>query len=162
MAKTYVRVDDRLIHGQTIVAWAPTLKIEEIIAVDDVSAANPTLKSILTMGVPKQYHAHIVTTEEARELLSAPAQKNRLLIVKVPHKLAELQDTIAGCEHIYLGNMAKREDTNHQVTGATGIFFLSDVDIAEINELVSKGFEVSFQQLPNAQGKSWASFVASC
>ena len=68
MAKTYVRVDDRLIHGQTVVAWAPTLHIGEIIGVDDVSAANPMLKSILTMGVPKQYITHIVTTAEAMEL----------------------------------------------------------------------------------------------
>ena len=45
MGKLYVRVDDRLIHGQTIVAWCPTLRIEEIIAVDDASAQNPVLKS---------------------------------------------------------------------------------------------------------------------
>ena len=36
MGKTYVRVDDRLIHGQTIVAWCPTLNIKQIIAIDDV------------------------------------------------------------------------------------------------------------------------------
>lgn len=161
MAKTYVRVDDRLIHGQTIVAWAPTLKIGEIIAVDDVSASNPMLKSIMTMGVPKEYEAHIVTTSEAAELLASDGEKNRLLIVKVPHKLAELKDAIAGCEHIYLGNMAKRDDTNHQMTGATGIFYLSDQDIAEIGDLVDVGHDVSFQQLPNAQGKSWNEFVGT-
>ena len=65
MGKLYVRVDDRLIHGQTIVAWCPTLGIQEIIAVDDVSAANPMLKSILTMGVPKNYKTGIVTTQGA-------------------------------------------------------------------------------------------------
>ena len=36
MGKVYVRVDDRLIHGQTIVAWCPTLGIEEIIAIDEI------------------------------------------------------------------------------------------------------------------------------
>ena len=53
MGNVYVRVDDRLIHGQTIVAWCPTLGIQEIIAIDDASASNPMLKSIMTMGVPK-------------------------------------------------------------------------------------------------------------
>lgn len=38
MGKIVVRVDDRLIHGQTIVAWCPTLAIQEIIAIDDESA----------------------------------------------------------------------------------------------------------------------------
>ena len=55
MGKIVVRVDDRLIHGQTIVAWCPTLAIQEIIAIDDESAKNPMLKSIMTMSVPPLY-----------------------------------------------------------------------------------------------------------
>lgn len=161
MGKTFVRVDDRLIHGQTIVVWVPTLKIEEIIAVDDVSASNPMLKSIMTMGVPKQYETHIVTTAEAAELLKGESDHNRLLIVKVPHKLAELKSEIASCEHIYLGNMAKRDDTCHQMTGATGIFYLSNADVEEIDELVASGMDVTFQQLPTAQEKPWSEFRAS-
>lgn len=69
MADLYVRVDDRLIHGQTIVAWCPLLGIKEIIAVDDVSAQNPMLKTIMTMGVPGTYKTNIVTREEANTLL---------------------------------------------------------------------------------------------
>lgn len=159
MGKTYVRVDDRLIHGQTIVAWAPTLGLEEIIGVDDVSASNPTLRSILTMGVPKQYETHIVTTEEARVLLKNDDGKTRLVIVKVPHKLTELADAIRGCEHVYLGNMAKRQDTNHQVTGATGIFYLSDQDISELSGLTSEGFDITFQQAPSSSSTTWEDFT---
>lgn len=113
------------------------------------------------MGVPKQYETHIVTTEGARELLSAESGKTRLVIVKTPGKLAELKDVIRGCEHIYLGNMAKRPDTNHQMTGATGIFYLSDQDISDIDALASEGFEVSFQQVPNSTEKSWDAFAKS-
>lgn len=159
MAKTYVRVDDRLIHGQTIVAWAPTLQIGEIIGIDDVSAANPMLKSILTMGVPKQYITHIVTTAEAMELLATEGEKNRLVIVKTAHKLTEIKDAIRGCECIYLGNLAKRDDTTHQMTGATGIYFFSDKDVEELNVLTVEGFDITFQQLPGAVPKSWESFA---
>ena len=59
----------------------------------------------MTMGVPKQYKAHIVTTQEARELLAKDDGLNRLVIVKVPHRLTELKEEIRGCETIYLGNM---------------------------------------------------------
>lgn len=159
MAKTYVRVDDRLIHGQTIVSWTPTLGIQEIVGVDDVSAANPMLKSILTMGVPKHLVAHIVTTDEARELLGNDDGLTRLVIVKTPHKLTELKEAIAGCEHVYLGNMAKRDDTVHHVTDATGIFWLSDADVEEISALVDDGFDVTFQQLPNSTERSWEAFL---
>lgn len=96
MADLYVRVDDRLIHGQTIVAWCPLLGIKEIIAVDDVSAQNPMLKTIMTMGVPGTYKTNIVTREEANTLLKEPTKSNRLVIVKRPEVLAALEENLSG------------------------------------------------------------------
>lgn len=161
MAKTYVRVDDRLIHGQTVIAWCPTLSIKEIIAIDDESAKNPMLKSIMTMGVPSTYTTHIVTTDEAKKLLAQESSHNRLVIVKFPGKLPAIEEEIAGAEMIILGNIAKREDTVHKVSGATGIFYLSDSDVAIIDNLVSKGMDVCFHQLPNTARTSWESFKKS-
>jgi PTS system mannose-specific IIB component len=161
MAKTYVRVDDRLIHGQTIVAWCPTLSIKEIIAIDDESAKNPMLKSIMTMGVPSTYKTHIVTTEEAKKILAQESSCNRLVIVKFPNKLTAIEEEIASAEFVMLGNIAKRDDTIHKVSGATGIFYLSDNDVTIIDGLVSKGMEICFQQLPTTTKTSWASFKKS-
>jgi PTS system mannose-specific IIB component len=161
MGKTYVRVDDRLIHGQTIVAWCPTLSIKEIIAIDDESAKNPTLKSIMKMGVPSTYTTHIVTTEEARELLSMESGVNRLVIVRLPEKLPDIEDGVLKAESVTLGNIAKREDTVHKVSGATGIFYLSDSDVAIMDNITSKGVEVCFQQLPSTTKTTWESFKKS-
>lgn len=161
MGKTYVRVDDRLIHGQTIVAWCPTLSIKEIIAIDDESAKNPTLKSIMKMGVPSTYTTHIVTTEEARELLSQDSGMNRLVIVRLPNKLPDIEEGVSKAESVTLGNIAKREDTIHKVSGATGIFYLSDQDVAIMDNIVSKGVEVCFQQLPGTTKTTWEAFKKS-
>lgn len=161
MGKTYVRVDDRLIHGQTIMAWCPTLSIKEIIAIDDESAKNPMLKSIMTMGVPSVYKTHIVTTAEAKEMLKKESSCNRLVIVKLPSKLPTIEEEIANAELIVLGNIAKRDDTIHKISGATGIFYLSDNDVKIIDSLVSKGIEVCFQQLPTTAKTSWDSFKKS-
>jgi len=161
MGKTYVRIDDRLIHGQTIVAWCPTLSIKEIIAIDDESAKNPTLKSIMKMGVPSSYVTHIVTTEEARQLLQQESGNNRLVIVKLPEKLPDIEEGIVKAEAIILGNIAKREDTIHKVSGATGIFYLSDSDVAIIDSFVSKGMSVYFQQLPSTAKTNWETFKKS-
>ncbi|MCI9383570.1 MAG: PTS sugar transporter subunit IIB [Lachnospiraceae bacterium] len=158
MGKLYVRVDDRLIHGQTIVAWCPTLRIEEIIAVDDASAQNPVLKSILTMGVPKNYVTNVVTTAEANALLEEKSDKNRLVIVKVPEKLGELGDNISDCEQLILGNMAKRPDTVHKISGATGIFYLSEADVKLLDNLAERGMDIVFHQLPNASKVTWKAF----
>ena len=161
MAKTYVRVDDRLIHGQTIIAWCPTLSIKEIIAIDDESAKNPMLKSIMKMGVPSAYNTHIVTTEEAKQILAQESSYTRLVIVKHPGKLPAIEDEIADAESVVLGNIAKRDDTIHKVSGATGIFYLSENDVTIIDSLVSKGMDVCFQQLPSTTKTSWESFKKS-
>lgn len=158
MAQIYVRVDDRLIHGQTVIAWCPTLGIKEIIGIDDVSASNPLLKSIMTMGVPKHYKTSIATTDEARELLKEDHNDNCLVIVKFPEVLKRLREVLKGDEIIILGNIAKREDTIYNMKEGTGIFYLSQEDVNVIDDLVQSGFEVSFQQLPNTTRVSWESF----
>lgn len=158
MAKVYVRVDDRLIHGQTIIAWCPTLGVKEIVAIDDNSARNATLKSIMTMGVPSQYKTNIVTIEDAKKILANPIDETRIVIVKFPEVLKEIKDEIKNCEQIVLGNIKKRDDTNHNLTKATGIFYLSDYDIEILDEFASEGCEIVFQQLPSAAPVSWSSF----
>ena len=92
MGQVFVRIDDRLIHGQIVTAWCNTLNVGEIIAIDDNLAQNPMLQSIVIMGVPKQYHPSIVTTEKAKELLQTETQKNRLVITRFAKNIAELKE----------------------------------------------------------------------
>ena len=158
MGKIYVRVDDRLIHGQTIVSWCPTWGIKEIIGIDDESAKNPTLRSIMTMSVPSSYTTSIVTAAEAKTLLSKESKNNRLVIVKYPSVLNAIKENIKGCEMIQLGNISKRADSVHQLTGATGIFFLSKKEVEDLDDFVKQGFNVNFQQMPNQAKTSWESF----
>jgi len=161
MGKLFIRVDDRLIHGQTLIAWCPTLKIQEIIAVDDVSAKNAMLKSIMTMSVPKDYNASVVTIMEAKEKLQKESTRNRLLIVKYPTQLLEIKDEIINCDGIVLGNMAKREDTPYNLSGAQEMYYLSDDDVKAIDNLIEAGISVKFQQLPTSKLTEWESFRKS-
>lgn len=158
MAEIYVRVDDRLIHGQTIMAWCPTLRIKEIIAVDDVSAKNPMLKNIMTMGVPGTYKTNIVTTGEAAKLLNTPGKDNRLVIVKKPWGLEELGASIDGARAIILGNLAKDGDSKYKLDGGTGIFYLSDRDVEILDRFAEKGMDVYFHQLPTSTKTAWEAF----
>lgn len=119
------------------------------------------LKSIMTMGVPSTYKTQIVTTEEARKILSEEGNCNRLIIVKTPDKLLEIKEQISKVEFVMLGNIAKRGDSIHKVSGATGIFYLSEKDVEIIDSLSSEGIEIFFQQLPGTTKTSWSSFKKS-
>ena len=41
MSLSFVRIDDRVIHGQLVTRWAKELPCDGIIAIDDAVAADP-------------------------------------------------------------------------------------------------------------------------
>jgi len=110
------------------------------------------------MGAPAMFKTNIVTVEEAKTILNTNSDRNRLVIMRFPSQLLEIKEQIIGCECIVLGNIAKREDTVHKVSGATGIFYLSDGDVDVLDRLNAQGMEIYFQQLPSTSKTSWASF----
>jgi mannose/fructose/N-acetylgalactosamine-specific phosphotransferase system component IIB len=157
MGKLYVRVDDRLIHGQIVTAWCQTLGIGQIIAVDDELAQNSMLQSIMTMGVPAHYNPKIVTADDARALLEQDSDTNRLVIVRFCHILGALREQIKNAEHINLGNSSKLPDAIYQLARGTGWYiYLSqaDADLLRI-EAEEDGVTVFSQQLPQEKKIEW-------
>ena len=45
MSVSFIRVDDRMIHGQTCTRWALEYPCDGLIAVNNAAAKNPVLKS---------------------------------------------------------------------------------------------------------------------
>jgi mannose/fructose/N-acetylgalactosamine-specific phosphotransferase system component IIB len=66
-----VRVDDRLIHGQVTVGWAPYLNATRIIVVSDRLAADPVLTSIVMAGGTAALQVDVEGIEEAARLFGA-------------------------------------------------------------------------------------------
>ncbi len=50
MEITVIRIDDRLIHGQIITKWIAEARAEQILVVDEKSAADPMLRMILALA----------------------------------------------------------------------------------------------------------------
>lgn len=156
MAKLFVRVDDRLIHGQIVTAWAGTLGIKEIIAIDDTLAPNPMLKSIMLMGVPAVYHPKIVTSAEAKALLQKDSDVNRLVITRFCRNLAGIRHEIQAAEHVNLGNCSKQPDTvRNYPSGAGRYLCLNQADIDTLDALESDGLNIICQLLPTEKKRTW-------
>lgn len=158
LGKLYVRVDDRLIHGQIVTAWCITLGIEQIIAVDDKLASNSMMQSIMTMGVPGQYHPKIVTAAQAKELLTNPSDKTRLLITRFCRNLSDLRQKIQGCEYVNLGNCSKQPDSRYEVRGfgVGQVFSFTEEDVNTLNALEADGITIVCQQLPTEKKRTWS------
>jgi len=156
MGKDYLRIDDRLIHGQIVTAWCKALEIKEIIAIDDKLASNPTLQSIMMMGIPSNYKHHVVTAEQAREIFAQQGEGNRLFVTRMPQDLANLREELNKCDTVYIGNAAKRPDTTFNLTkGGGGVFFASPEDVKLFDELCKAGIKLVAQTVPNTSARPW-------
>ena len=51
---TFIRIDDRMIHGQTCTRWAIEYPCTGLIAVNDKAATNSVLKAAYKNGYPRQ------------------------------------------------------------------------------------------------------------
>ena len=49
---SFVRIDDRMIHGQTCTRWAVEYPCDGLIAVNDAAAGNAVLKSAYKSAAP--------------------------------------------------------------------------------------------------------------
>ena len=156
MAKNYLRIDDRLIHGQIVTAWCGHLKIGEIVAVDDKLATNKMLQNIMLMGIPAQYKAHVVTTAEAKALFAEESDKNRLFVTRFPQDLVNYREELKGCELVVIGNAAKRPDTKYNLTkGGGSVFFASDADVDLFDEIAADGVNLVYQTVPKSPARTW-------
>jgi len=80
----FLRVDDRLVHGQVVTAWLKQLKAKVIIAVDDTAATNTIISKALKMATPKNVELVIVTAKEGAKVLSNYSEGDVMVITKAP------------------------------------------------------------------------------
>ena len=147
MGKDYFRIDDRLIHGQIVTAWCGFLKINEIIAIDDKLATSPMLQTIMLMGIPKQYRAHVVTSEQAKKLMSSETEKNRLFVTRFTQDLANYREELKKFDMCIIGNASKRGGS---------VFFASKQDVQLLDEVAGEGVNLVYQTVPNSLKKTWS------
>jgi PTS system mannose-specific IIB component len=70
----WVRVDDRLIHGQVTVGWRQHLRYAEIWVVDDGARDDPYLQDALRLAAPEGVAVRVLGVEETVGLIWPPPQ----------------------------------------------------------------------------------------
>jgi len=140
-----VRVDDRLIHGQVVIAWGARLAPERIWVVDDASAANAWERDLLASGAPG-VEVRVVTVAEAAAgwagETSAPG--GAFLIVRDLRTAWALREAGAAFAVLNLGGL-------HYTPGRTKVneyVYLDDDDRAIARRLIAAGVRLEVQDVP--------------
>lgn len=156
MTISFVRIDDRVIHGQLITRWAKERPCDGIIAIDDAVASNPLLSKVMK-GAVTDVKVWLFDTQTAMEKLPKviASDKKYFVIAKSPVTLKALLKgginlaNLSG--KINVGPMSAREGTT--TIGSNQC--VNKEEIAAFRFLDSIGHEIDFRLVPDSSAYSW-------
>lgn len=142
----FVRVDDRLIHGEVVTAWVPSYSINRIMIVDDSVASDQLQKRIIKALAPSGVQVDAYSVDEAIEELNGEYdEKERILLLsKSPIPYDRLAKGGIELPQVNLGGMGIRGERKTFVNNVA----CSPDEIDAIRSLMDQGIHVFYQLVP--------------
>ena len=82
MDNIFVRIDDRLLHGQVVISWIPYLKADEVVIADDEYANDEFMIELIKSSGPEGVKVHVKTIDETAAFLSDDNQSKILVLLR--------------------------------------------------------------------------------
>lgn len=140
------RVDDRLIHGEVVSVWTPTLSANTILVVDDDVAKDDFNKRVIKSLAPEGVKVFVSSIEGAiKGLLKDPIPGERVIVLtKSPVAFAKIVRADVPLKEVNLGGMGLRGERKTFIKNVAA----SPVEIEAIREMRDKGVHVFYQLVP--------------
>jgi mannose/fructose/N-acetylgalactosamine-specific phosphotransferase system component IIB len=140
------RVDDRLIHGQVVVAWGNHLAPRRIWVVDDVSAANAWERDLLASTGPPGVEIKVVSVAQAIESYRSEAEATgpAFLLLRDLKTALALAEAGLALHTLNLGGL-------HYAPGKSKIneyVYLDEADRERARRLIAYGVLLEVQDVP--------------
>lgn len=140
-----LRIDDRLLHGQVLVAWAAALRPDRIVLASDTVAADAERRALYEALPQDDYRIVIATlVQAAAELAGAPPV---IVVCASPHDALQVVAAGAGVQAVQVGGL-------HDAPGKTRILdyvHVSAADRGALRALAARGVAVIAQDLPTTR-----------
>ncbi len=151
------RIDDRLIHGQVLVAWGQRLDPARIWVVDDGVAASPWERDLFREAAP-DIEVQVASVAEAAASYADEAQApgGAFLLVRDLVTARRLAESVSGARDWNIGGL-------HYAPGKDKIndyVYLNTADRAAARVLLSLGATLSVQDVPASRSVALASLDA--
>lgn len=141
------RIDDRLIHGQVITAWAKITQGNRIIVVDDEIAEDPFMVKVLKMAAPSSIKVEIFTIHDAAVALQGEDTGEKVIIlVKNPSTVLGLVQGGVSIKELNLGGMGAMQGRKQLYRNIS----ISEDEKNVFKELIALGVNVFVQIVPDA------------
>ncbi|WP_207942013.1 PTS system, mannose-specific IIB component [Enterococcus sp. DIV2402] len=142
MAIQWIRIDDRLIHGQVASSWLRHVGAEQIICVSDSAASNPVQAQVLKMAAPG-YMVHVFGVDKfIRVYQKNPIKKSTFLILGSTADLLKLKEGGVNITEVNYGGMRERNDRT--IRYDHDLCFTAEEEEA-LKTLVDSGVKIDYQ-----------------
>lgn len=143
---SFLRIDDRLVHGQVIVGWIPEIKPENLVVVNDRVAEDLMRQDLMSLSVPPDVELEFYSTSD---LTSEDVNENSFVLVSSPKDAWECLQKGINPIKFNVGGMHSKE-------GKEEIFealHVDDEDRKYFDLIVKSGVEPIFQPTPQNEPK---------
>lgn len=150
MSIVLFRIDERLIHGQVVVAWGAVLHPDRIVVVDDELAASEWEQELYCLGLPADITAEFVRVADARARLDEwrdSAERIIILARDIATMLRLGRDGRLHGAEINVGGIHHAPDRREVLP----YVFLSEREASSLRELAAQGADVNARDLPAAR-----------
>lgn len=157
MAISFIRVDDRMIHGQTCIRWSSQYPCDGLIAVNNLAANTPVLKKAYKSASGKK--TFVWTLDEWREKCQKVVEsKDRyFLITKNPIDMAAIlvDDCFSpGMREVVIGPCNDRPNTIKLGNNQS----ITPEEAEALEKIMNAGYEIEFALIKEEAIGNWKKF----
>jgi mannose/fructose/sorbose-specific phosphotransferase system IIB component len=159
MKIVFVRVDDRMIHGQVAVGWTRMVGSTHIVVVDDEVAKDNTQKMLLKMATPIGVKTSVLSVQDAVALLHSGKLGNDkvMIIVRGPQAVLGLIAGGVSIPKVNVGNVRISEGRERLTKEVAA----NAEEIAAWRQLNQQGVELEALWLPGGTATNFNHIIQS-
>lgn len=157
MSVSFIRVDDRMIHGQTCTRWSLEYPCDGLIAVNNAAAKNSVLKAAYKSASGKK--TFVWTLEEFKEKCAKvlASKDNYFLITKNPVDMAKIlveQGFKPGIDTVIIGPCNDRPGTTKLGNNQS----ITQEEAQALEDIYKAGYNIEFALVKEEAIGNWTKF----
>ncbi|HOA18894.1 MAG TPA: PTS sugar transporter subunit IIB [Sedimentibacter sp.] len=143
MKNVFVRIDDRLLHGQVVVSWIPYLRAKEVVIADDEYANDEFMSELIKSSGPEGVIVHVKTIDETAAYLSDDNQNKILVLLRSIEGIKKLIKKTK-ISSINIGGVGAAQGRKRYYNS----IHLSDDELNILNDIANDNIYVEIRILP--------------
>lgn len=154
---SFIRIDDRIIHGQTCTRWSLEYPCTGLIAVNDKAASNSVLKAAYKNASDKKTFVWTIEDWQKKKAKVLASQDQYFLIAKNPVDMAKIlldQPFDPGLKEIIVGPCNDRPGTIKLGNNQS----INQEEADALEKLMKAGYNIEFALVKETAIGNWIKF----